>query len=208
MKTFLIAANNAFTGRNLNEKDLPGAGGRMDIVCRCLSSALWLSGSLRNNTEFVAVLGGKPNPPMTLVFRPEKLKRISPDERSIAFAIKKALDLANGPPENARGPEKTINETPQGIEVQNKGFEETLSAFAKDKNVFFLDFAGTDIKQIESKESEKNSLWVLGDNKGLDPNQKKLLEKIKAKPVSLGNKEYLSSQCITFVNIELDHREQ
>ncbi len=208
MKTFLITANNAFTGKNLNEKDLPGAGGRMDIVCRCVSSALWLSGSLRNDTEFAAVLGGKPNPPMTLVFRPEKLKRISPDERNIAFAIKKALDLANEPPENARGFGKVKNETSQGIEVQNKGFEETLSALAEDKNVFFLDFDGTDIRQIESKKPEKDSLWVLGDNKGLDPDQKKLLEKINAKPVSLGSKEYLSSQCITFVNMELDRREQ
>ncbi|MCK4883958.1 MAG: tRNA (pseudouridine(54)-N(1))-methyltransferase TrmY [Candidatus Diapherotrites archaeon] len=212
MKTFLIAANNAFTGKKLNEKDLPGMGGRIDVVCRCVSSALWLSGSLRNDTKFTAVLGGQPNPPMTLFFKPEKLQRISPDERSIAFAMKKALALANETLEikktNNNNP--TINvETPQGIELQNIDLEEELNKIdlLKEKTIFFLDPNGTDLEKIDRKDLEKDTFWVLGDNNGFTKKQKELLKKINAKPISLGEKEYLSSQCITFVNMKLDRME-
>ena len=47
MKTFIIKGNKAKTTPDFLLKDLPGSGGRMDILCRCLTSALLVSHGIR-----------------------------------------------------------------------------------------------------------------------------------------------------------------
>ncbi|MEM3391660.1 MAG: tRNA (pseudouridine(54)-N(1))-methyltransferase TrmY, partial [Archaeoglobaceae archaeon] len=61
MRSFLIIGNEAVT-EPFNLNDIPGAG-RMDILCRCVSQALFLSHSIRKDVEVFSLLLGKPDPP-------------------------------------------------------------------------------------------------------------------------------------------------
>ncbi len=68
MREFILRASKALTSPDFNLNDLPSSGGRMDLVCRCISSALWVSNDLRRDTKIFVVLEGPPNPPRTIIF--------------------------------------------------------------------------------------------------------------------------------------------
>jgi len=184
MREFLLKASNAFTA-DFSLNDIAGAG-RMDVVCRCVTSSLWLSDQLRKDTKFYAVLEGKPDPPKLIKFEPSKMKRFYPDERNIASHIRLAL----------------IGKKESGIEIERKSFEEFLKENSK-KQIIYLHKDGIDIRKFEFGE---NVFFVLGDNKGLDENSEKILDEMNAERISVGKNTYLASQVISIVQNELDRR--
>ena len=109
-KTFILKASKAKTSKDFSLNDLPGDGGRMDIIARCVNSAFFLSHDLRRDTEFIVTLEGEPNPPVTLRFVGNDLRYLSPDERCTGGLIKKALEKIS---------EKETESTP-GIFVSKK----------------------------------------------------------------------------------------
>nr|HOP09024.1 tRNA (pseudouridine(54)-N(1))-methyltransferase TrmY [Candidatus Methanofastidiosa archaeon] len=58
MITFIIKANKARTSPDFLLKDLPGSGGRMDILCNCVESALLVSHGIRTDVEVILCLSG------------------------------------------------------------------------------------------------------------------------------------------------------
>src|SRR5659263_63712 len=91
MKNFLIIGHKAVTG-TFSLNDLPGAAGRMDILCRCVNAALFLSHDLRRDVRVFLLLKGEPSPPKIIRFEGSEVRYLSPDERSCASLIKKALE--------------------------------------------------------------------------------------------------------------------
>ncbi|MFH8080835.1 MAG: tRNA (pseudouridine(54)-N(1))-methyltransferase TrmY [Candidatus Aenigmatarchaeota archaeon] len=177
MREFLLKSH-AYTGYfSLN--NLPGAG-RMDIVCRCVTASLWLSHELRKDTIFHALLLGQPSPPKLLSFDPQKMKKVYPDERNVASHIRLALQGKKQP----------------GIKVEKIGLSEFLSK-QEEKQIIVLDVNGKDIRKFEF---EKDVLFILGDDKGLN-------EEIEGEKVSIGKRIYLASQVISVIQNELDRRE-
>ena len=67
MKDFIIIGHKAVTG-TFSLNDLPGAAGRMDILCRCVNAALFLSHDLRRDVRVFLVLKGEPSPPKLIRF--------------------------------------------------------------------------------------------------------------------------------------------
>jgi tRNA pseudouridine-54 N-methylase len=59
------------------------------VACRCVNVGLFLSGTLRRDVE-VGILLGKDDDIKSITFPGSSLKRVSPDERSIAFFLLKA----------------------------------------------------------------------------------------------------------------------
>ena len=51
MRDFLIIGHKALTSGNFSLNDMPGAAGRMDILCRCTSAALFLSHDMRRDVQ-------------------------------------------------------------------------------------------------------------------------------------------------------------
>ncbi|MFZ2411418.1 MAG: tRNA (pseudouridine(54)-N(1))-methyltransferase TrmY, partial [Candidatus Methanoperedens sp.] len=91
MKSLIIIGHKAVTVPfSLN--DLPGAAGRMDILCRCVNAALFLSHDLRRDVRVYLILKGEPAPPKLIRFDGAAVRYLSPDERSAASLIKKALE--------------------------------------------------------------------------------------------------------------------
>ena len=91
MRQFILYAGKTVTSSDFSLDDLPGSGGRMDLIARCICNALWISHDLRRDACIHIVACGSPNPPVVISFYGDRLRNVSPDERNIAAWIKKAL---------------------------------------------------------------------------------------------------------------------
>ncbi len=185
MRTFILYSRKGVTSSNFSLEDLPSSGGRMDLVCRCVTSAMWVSQKLREDTRIFVVLNGLPKPPVTILFSPE-MERVTVDERSVAIWVKKALNKVG-----AEGWHSLDN----GIRVARKSFEEVLKGIKGRSPVYVLEESG---KNIDKVRMEENPIFILGDNVGLPTNEEKLALKYGEK-ISLGSTSYLSSSCISVV---------
>ncbi|MFZ3077955.1 MAG: tRNA (pseudouridine(54)-N(1))-methyltransferase TrmY [Candidatus Aenigmatarchaeota archaeon] len=207
MRTFILYSR-GWT-KPFSEKDLPGAG-RMDIACRCVSAALFVSYTIRRDTRiFVSLNGGEK--PVALCFD-GGIRKISPDERSIGLWISKAL---------ANTFTKEWKRTDNGILYAQKSFEEILEELKKEKCEFYLlDEEGKNIEETELKE---NPAFILGDNAGISEKEKAVAAKIaethetegfggakNAKAflckISLGETSYLASSCVSIAHWVCDKK--
>ncbi len=186
MRTFILYSR-GWT-KPFSEKDLPGAG-RMDIACRCVSAALFISYTIRRDTRFFISLNGG-SQPIALCFD-GRIRKISPDERSIGLWISKTLEKA----QNGFG--KEWKRTDNGILYAQKSFREILEELEKEGCEFYLlDEEG---KKIEETTIKENPAFVLGDNLGIPKGEEKFAERV-AEKISLGKTSYLASSCISVVH--------
>ena len=195
MREFLLRALKARTDNNFDLDNLPDAG-RLDLVTRCISSALWLAKGLREDTIIHVNLEGPRFPPKIISFYGAKLKGFYFDEKGIAKFIKHALE---------KGVNLELNEELEvypGIIVAKKSFEQLIKE-KQNYQIIYLHKKGKDIRDFEFKE---NILVVFGDYIGMPWKTEIFLERYNAERVSLGKIEYHASHCITIVNNELDRR--
>ena len=193
-RVFILKASKARTDNRFTIKDLPGSSGRMDLVCRCILSALILSKTHRLDTVFYAVLEGPPRPPLTVEVDGEKVKALPRDEFQTALVLKELLD-------------PNIASFPSGFRLINKSFRDVVGEQFNKSEIYLLHSSGNDIKEtfIEFQKVEKPQLaFILGDHIGLSQNDLEWLIQKGIRPLSVGPKEYLGSQCIFLVQEKLD----
>jgi tRNA (pseudouridine54-N1)-methyltransferase len=192
MRTFVVVAHKAVTTPKFSLNDLPGGAGRMDIVARCINASLFLSHDLRRDVDTYAVLLGEPDPPATIRFNGEKVRYLSPDERSAAALIKKALEKG--------APASGEDESTPGVYISKRSFADVINGM---NGIIYLHEDGEDIRKAELTGDEA---FVLSDHQNLTPEEEAVLEKKGARKVSLGKKLYHADHCIVMVNHELDLR--
>ena len=195
MREFILRALKAHTS-SFNLDNLEDAG-KMHIVARCISNALWLAKGLREDTIMHVVLEGPRLPPKMISFYGSKLKGFAFDERGISNFIKHALE---------KGENLKLNESLEvfpGIIVSKKSFEAFVREKSNNYQVIYMHKKGKNIREFNFKE---NMLFVFGDYIGMPRKTEFLLERLNAERVSLGKIEYHSSQCITLVQNELDRK--
>lgn len=193
-RVFILKASKARTDNRFTIKDLPGSSGRMDLVCRCILSALLLSKTHRSDTTFYAVLEGPPRPPLTIEVDGEKVKELPRDEFQIASVLKEILD-------------PNLVSFPKGFRIINKGFREVVAEQFNKSEIYFLHGSGNDINKTfsEFQKAEKPQIaFILGDHTGLSQKDLEWLIQKRIKPLSVGPKEYLGSHCIFLVQEKLD----
>lgn len=189
MKQFILYARKAVTSPDFSLDDLPGSGGRMDLVARCVCSALWISHDLRRDSCIHVVACGSPNPPVVISFYGNRLRGVSPDERNIAAWIKKTLARKRKNP---------------GINIRKLSFQQLVEEIAPEGNIFYvLHEKGKDIARVKLK---ADPVFILGDHIGLPRKEEKFVERFEYEQISLGTISYLASQCITVLHYELDKK--
>ena len=191
-REFVVFARKATTAPDFPLNDLPGKGGRMDLVARCICNALWISHDLRRDTRIHIIAYGRPNPPLCITFDGSTLRRVSPDERNIASWIRKALKAESGRKANP------------GITVKKRGFQELVKELeAEGKFFYVMHERGRSIDDVEIHE---NPVFILGDHIGLPKKEESFVERFPHEKLSLGNISYLTSQCITIIHYILDKK--
>ncbi len=177
MKRFAIVGHVAETGGNFSLNDLPGSGGRMDILCRCISSSLFLSHDLRRDVECYLVLCGEPDPEKTVLFCGSGVRRLSPDERSSAALIKKALSIPCG---------DEFRESTPGVYVRRGGLSRLLAEIP----FAVLDEAGEDLRRVPENFTPAEEEAIAG-----------------AARYSVGPRSLHADHAITVLLNEIDRRE-
>lgn len=189
MKDFIIIGHRAATSPfSLN--DLPGAAGRMDILCRCVNAALFLSHGMRRDVRVYLVLKGG-TPAKLIRFDGSEVKYLSPDERSAASLIKKALE---------KNAQDFWTESTPGVSIRVGDFGDLLGEL--DKKIVYLREDGEDTRVKRFEEP----LFVLGDHMGLTEYEEKLIEEHEHEIVSVGPLSLHADHCIVLLHNEMDRK--
>ena len=195
MREFVVVGNRAVT-EAFSLNDLPGAG-RMDILCRCINSAFFLSHDFRRDTRIYIVLLGPPKPPLIVRFEGSELKYLNPDERSAGSLIRKAVG-------QKEVDDFEISSTP-GVWVRNGSLEDVLSGKNK---IIYLREDGKDIKELENLNIDvEDIIFALGDHEGMKFEDEELLKDYGATRASVSPYSLHADHCIILVHNELDRRE-
>ena len=192
MRAFLIVGNKAVT-KPFSLKDLAGSAGRMDIICRCVAQALFISHGIRRDVEVYVLLLGEPDPPKALKIVGSEVRYMAPDERNIGGIIRKALGL--------KVDDSWRRSTP-GVYIARKNLNDLLEELSKKYNVVYLREDGIDIRDVAC--GLENPLFVLGDHIGLRDEDEKTVMKYAKIVVSVSKLSLQADQCIVIVHYELD----
>ncbi|MCX6694242.1 MAG: tRNA (pseudouridine(54)-N(1))-methyltransferase TrmY [Methanomicrobiales archaeon] len=187
MPVFAIIGHTARTDGSFSLNDLPGGAGRMDILCRCVNTSLFLSHDLRRDVACYLVLQGDPDPPKTVFFSGEAVRYLSPDERSAGSLIKKALTLL---------PTPTYQESTPGVYMRRGGIHDLLT----DHHFTVLDEGGEDIRKV----SPLPGAFLLSDHHDFLAEEVAGIEGLPR--VSVGPRSYHADHAITVTLNEIDRR--
>jgi tRNA (pseudouridine54-N1)-methyltransferase len=188
MRTFAVVGHLAPTGDGFSLDDLPGSAGRMDILCRCVHAALTLSHGIRRDAEIHLILLGPPTPPKEILIRGESVRSLSPDERSTAALVRKALALPVG---------EAFREASPGVLVRRGDLEGLLAG----EEYAVLSEDGRDLRTVR----DLPGAFLLSDHLDFTAGEEEMLSGLPR--ISVGPRVLHADQAITVVENELDRRE-
>ena len=187
MTAFAIVGHLARTDGEFSLNDLPGSGGRMDVLCRCVNTSLFLSHDLRRDVDCYLVLCGEAAAPKTVRFSGNAVRSLSPDERSAGAFIKKALDIPAG---------SEFREAAPGVSVRKGG----LLRLMTEHTFAVLDETGSDVRTAETIPDA----FLLSDHLNFTGDEESLVEMCPR--YSVGPACLHADHTITVVHNELDRR--
>ena len=188
MRSFAVVGHLAPTGDGFTLDDLPGSAGRMDLLCRCVTAALALSHGIRRDAEIHLFLLGPPAPPKEVLIRGDSVRSLSPDERSTAALIRRALALPVG---------EAFRESTPGILARRGG----LAGLVAGGGYAVLAEKGKDARA----EKDLPGGVILSDHLDFTPEEEALMADLPR--LSMGPRVLQADQAITVLQNELDRRE-
>jgi tRNA (pseudouridine54-N1)-methyltransferase len=218
MRNFIIVGHRAVTDHRLSLNDLPGTGGRMDIIARSINAAFLLSHDIRKDVEVVAVLLGPENPPKTVRFVGTELKYLNPDERSTGALIRNALikHSAVSKEVNTNNNKNTsdsnsfnhslpneIRSSP-GVYISGCSFEEIIKHYSSNSIIVYLSEIAPDISKMAFSNDQDNFTFILSDDKNFIEAEEEIIKKSSKYEISLGPNILHTEQCIILAHNFLD----
>jgi tRNA (pseudouridine54-N1)-methyltransferase len=191
MRQFLVVGHDAPTAPDFSLDDIAGGAGRLDVLCRCVNSAFFLSHDLREDVQVHLVLADE----YTVSFDGAALRRLNPDERSTAALIRGALEEK----QEAIGHQPV--ETSPGVSLYRMGVEATFDRVARDATVVQLHENGEPLVDAEPPE---DPLFVLSDHHDFADGEADLLDGKADRRVRVGPKRLHADHTITVAHNYLD----
>ena len=222
---FIVAASNAssavangqFSVNNLLQ-------GRVDVLCRCATSALWYSNGIRADASLHLSLNDT-----TASVAGAEVRGLAPDEKTFALQLQRALDndckaeaaqegferrearrqlFAQKSPRNlARRVARAAARRPPfpaGFAVRRgESLPELVRRLSPEADVVVLDEAGAPFEPTSG-----DVVVVVADQLGWAPGALEGLVAAGARTCSLGDRPLLASQCLTLVNHCIDLQEE
>lgn len=193
----MVVGQRARTASDFPLEDICGAGGRWDLMARCVQAALFISHGLRRDSEVVLVLLGPPDPPKAVRVSGAEARRLNPDERSTVALLGRAL----GQRLPLNGLEVTAT---AGVHASRRGLDEVLDS-CTDGPMVLLDEAGQlDMWEVPPSAGQGGLTFVLGDDRGLSDEQLAAVRGQGALEVRLGPVSLHADHCIAIVHNLLD----
>ncbi|PSQ29088.1 tRNA (pseudouridine(54)-N(1))-methyltransferase TrmY [Halobacteriales archaeon QS_9_68_17] len=191
MRQFVIIGHDAPTTPEFSLDDIAGGAGRLDVLCRCVNSAFFLSHDIREDVRAHLVLADE----FTVTFEGSDLHRLNPDERSTAALVRNALDER----EEAIG--HMPIETSPGVSLTRRGVEPVLDAVVSESTVVQLHEDGDPVVDIDPPE---DPAFVLSDHRDFTDAEADLLADAADRRVRLGPERLHADHAITVAHNYLD----
>jgi tRNA (pseudouridine54-N1)-methyltransferase len=191
MRQFIVTGHDVPTTPDFSLDDLAGGAGRLDVLCRCVNAAFFLSHAIREDVRVHLVLADE----FTVTFDGSEVRRLNPDERSTAALIRTALEHR----EDAIG-HMPAESTP-GVSVRRMGFEATLDRVAEGATVVQLHEDGDPVVGVEPPQ---NPVFVLSDHHDFTDREADLLAAAADRRVRLGPELLHADHAITVAHNYLD----
>lgn len=188
MRQFLVIGHDAPTTPDFPLNDLPSAAGRLDVLCRCVTSALFLSHGIREARVHL-VLGDT----YTLTVDGATVRNLNPDERSTAARLRDALaarDEAIGHQPATPSP---------GVELRRMGLEATLGRL--DGTLVQLHEDG---EPLAARSPPTAPVFVLSDHRDFTAAENTLLADRAIAQVRVGPEPLHADHAITVAHNWLD----
>mgnify|MGYP000040522155 FL=1 len=191
MRQFLVVGHDAPTEPDFSLDDIAGGAGRLDVLCRCVNAAFFLSHDLRGDVQVHLVLSDE----YTVSFDGADLRRLNPDERSTAALVRGALEEKR----EAIGHQPV--ETSPGVSLYRMGVEATFDRVARDATVVQLHEDGDPLPEVEPPE---DPLFVLSDHRDFAEAEAELLAENADRRVRVGPELLHADHTITVAHNYLD----
>ncbi len=190
MRHFVILGHKAAIRPQFNLDDLPGSAGRMDILCRAIGAAFFLSHELRRDVEVTLLLQNK----VRIWLLGEKLRHLNPDERSTGALLKHALEKLS---------DEEVESTP-GIYISKNNLSATLDRlYQVGAHPIVLCEEGD---PFDSASLPEDPAFFLSDHLEFTALEEEILADLPR--LSLGEQPLHASQCITIVHYLLDRQRE
>ncbi|MDG5758175.1 tRNA (pseudouridine(54)-N(1))-methyltransferase TrmY [Natronococcus sp. A-GB1] len=191
MRQFVLIGHEVPTEPSFSLDDLAGGAGRLDALCRSITSAFVTSHGIREDVRVHLVVGDE----FTITFDGSELRRLNPDERSTAALVRKALEHR----EEAIGAMPA--EPSPGVELYRRGFEDTLETVADEGTVVQLHEDGEPVTEAGTLE---DPIFVLSDHRDFTSEEAGFLETAAERRLRLGPELLHADQAITVAHHFLD----
>lgn len=188
-RTFVLVANRADPTGEAPLDDLPGAGGRLDLVARFVTSSLLTSHGIREDTAVVVLFTRATPEPVALRVDGGSVIGLRPDERSTAARLNEALEATAMP---------VWQDVGDGVELKSLTLEALLDELPRP--VVLLDEAGEGLDEA----SLAPGTYVLGDQDELTAEQREAVEARVDARVAVGPVPLQADQVVTVVHNVLD----
>jgi tRNA (pseudouridine54-N1)-methyltransferase len=191
MRQFIVLGHDAPTTPDFSLDDLAGGAGRLDVLCRCVNSAFFLSHDIREDVRVHLVLGDE----VTIRFEGSELRRLNPDERSTASLVRGALEAKD----EAIGHMEA--ESSPGVHLSKRGVEPVLEEAARAGTVVQLHEEGDPVVDVEPP---ADPVFVLSDHRDFEGSEVELLDEAADRRVRLGPELLHADHAITVAHNYLD----
>ena len=189
MRQFLILGHDAPTDAAFSLDDLPGGAGRLDVLCRCVTTGLLNSHGIRTDAAVTTLHQNE----IAVRFDGESIKRLNPDERSTAARFRTAL----GDAENAIG--SVGVESSPGVIVAKRNLTDLLAEVPKP--IIQLHPGGDSVTTLPS---DTSGTFVLSDHRRFADHDEQILEGRCDRRISVGPVALHADQAITVLHNYLD----
>jgi len=167
------------------------------VLLRCVRAALLVSHGVRRDVVVYLVLRGGSRAPRVLRIAGRDAQFLRPDERNLAFLVKKALSAP------AQDGASGFVQVKPGLAVA-AGDLECVLADAPGAAPYCLAEEGGDLR--DELLDAPDSLFFLGDHVGVDVATRARLDALPCRVISVGPVSLHSDDVVTLVVNELDRR--
>lgn len=188
-RTLVLVANHARPSSQVPLDDLPGEGGRFDLVARFVNAALLTSHGIREDARAIVVFA-RSEEPVALRVRGDAVTGVGPDERSTAARLASALEAT---------PMPVWQEIEDGIDLRVGRFDELLEDTREPRVVLHEDgeSLGHDLE---------GGTFLVGDHEGFTPEQLEVLDRLADRRLSFGFRALQADHVAAVLHHELDGR--
>ncbi len=200
-RRFVVIGQKATASPEFSLLDLPGTSGRLDVLLRCLRSALLVSHGVRRDTIVYLVLHGGPHAPRVLRIDGSAIRFVRPDERALALLVQKALGRAAPDAEAS-----VFTPIRPGLALAAGGLEAVIADLASSAACsYVLEEDARDVRDVAL--ASDDVVVFVGDNQGFDEPTRARLHALGATPIGVGPISLHADDAITVVCNEMDRRD-